>query len=98
MRRHPSDERDFEEQDEERREEHPDRTHVGHQSPVVGGVTPSFFIASSGQPFHSGTNVLPMYWRSATPTFEDQYPDAVRSRKLLKKATPAENSGLASPG
>ena len=45
---------------------------------------------SSGQPFHSATTVLPMYCRSAMPILLVQNPVAVRSRKLLKKATPCD--------
>jgi len=57
--------------------------------------SPSFFRASGGQPFHSATMTLPMYCRSSTPILLDQNPEAVRSRKLLKKATPCANSGFA---
>src|SRR5690349_1686193 len=57
--------------------------------------TPSFFNASGGQPFQLGFMTLPMYFRSSTPILLDQKPDAVRSRKLLKKATPWLNSGFA---
>ena len=95
MRRHPADERDFQEQDEERREEDAERTRIAGHQLLVSRVTPSFFNASSGHPFHSGTITLPMYCRSVTPILLDQNPAAVRSRKLLKKATPCANSGFA---
>src|SRR6266487_734768 len=49
-------------------------------------LTPSFSSAAVGQPFHSSTNTLPRYCRSAIPIFVDQNPLAVRSRKLLKNA------------
>ena len=51
-------------------------------------VIPSFLSTSSGHPSHRPTNVLPMYCRSCMPTLVVQNPVAVRSRKLLKNATP----------
>ena len=41
-------------------------------------MTPSFFNAASGQPFHSLTNTLPRYCRSATPILVVQNPLAVK--------------------
>ena len=49
----------------------------------------------AGQPDHPVWKVLPVYRRSCTPSFEDQKPDAVRSRTRLKNATPCECSGFA---
>src|SRR5258706_5586788 len=56
---------------------------------------PSFSRTSRGHPFHSATKVLPMYFKSSTPTLLDQKPEAVRSRNWLKNATPWLCSGLA---
>ena len=56
---------------------------------------PNFLSASSGHPSHRPTNVLPMYCRSWMPILVVQKPVAVRSRKLLKNATPCASSGLA---
>ena len=51
-----------------------------------------------GHPFYSGTTAFPRYCRSFTPISLDQNPEAVRSRKLLKKVTPGCISGLARAG
>src|SRR5258708_34743273 len=85
---------------------HTDTDCSGHQAGTIARrtdqplarATPSFFNASSGQPFHSATIVLHRYCRSVTPILLDQNPEAARSRKLLKKATPAENAGFAFAG
>src|SRR5688500_1458180 len=57
--------------------------------------TPSFARAEGGHPFHSGTKVFPLYFRSCTPIALDQNPDAVKSRNELKNATPLLCSGFA---
>ena len=72
-----------------------ERTRVSGHHLWRAASTPSFCSASSGHPFHSGTITLPMYCRSSTPILLDQNPPAVRSRKLLKNATPCANSGFA---
>src|SRR5207245_4158408 len=56
VRRHPPDEGDFEKEDQEGREKNPDGAHR-----MSAAQRPSFFSTSSGQPFHSGTIVLPTY-------------------------------------
>src|SRR6185295_1791782 len=57
--------------------------------------TPSFLSASSGQPVQLAFITLPRYFRSSTPILLEKKPDAVRSRKLLKNATPWLTSGFA---
>ena len=65
VRRHPANQRNLEKQDQERCEKGARRAHavVRH----AGGVRPSFFRTSSGQPFHSATPMLPRYCKSAMP-------------------------------
>src|SRR5438105_8778904 len=64
--------------------------HRSHDFPL----TPSLRSASSGHPFHSLTNRLPWYRRSAIPIFVVQNPLAVRSRKLLKNTTACSSPGF----
>ena len=106
VRRHPADERDLEEEDQERRRGTASR--IGNCEPPSSRsspridisacfacsaverseyFTPELFKRRVGQPFHSSTNMLPWYCRSAIPIFVVQNPLAVRSRKLLKNAT-----------
>ena len=108
VRRHPADERDLQEQDEERREEDADA--AGNRTDISCwrvAVTPSLFSASSGQPFHSGTITLPMYCRSVDAHLAREEPgggevaeaveegDAVREfrLRLLRPGDVVEDGG-----
>ena len=76
-----------------------ERPSRGHE-PSLPSPRPIFASTSGGQPFHSATNVLPVYRRSSTPIRLDQKPEATRSRKRVKNAAPGALSGrrLLRPG
>ena len=95
VRRHPADQRDLQEQDEERREEDAERALESADITAGRPGDPELLQRLVRTALPLGDDMLPMYCRSSTPILLEQNPLAVRSRKLLKKATPCANSGFA---
>ena len=70
---------------------------------AVGGVDLAVFHAELrergvGAAVPARQHPFPMYCRSSIPIFVDQNPDAVRSRKRLKNATPGRMASVALAG
>ena len=67
---------------------------AGRQFVLPCGVTPSFFERRRRAAVPLVDDDVALYCRSAMPIFVVQKPLAVRSRKLLKNATPWRSSGV----